>query len=286
MTATYDPESGLSSRVAAFSSPRLEEDLARSLAALAENGEMAGTVSLVDLKDQSRSVYIQDQNTGGTVIFLAPPDSQTIIDGLPSALSTGITGRAVFVLFDQDSGEIIELSTRDPSVGQATVSGVVSSFVSKVFPGNVTILTPQGELMTFSHDQETVIRRDGRRISVSDVKMGDLVRPNTGHLNQGASKSNGGTPTLTLLSLKTPGPVRLTGTVRGIYNTSNGDVRATLTDNSLSIITLTITKDTRLTSLGTAVETSSLRIGDEIDLAIYDPITLEAIQLDLFAATP
>ena len=281
VTATYDPESGLLSRVAAFSSPRLEEDLARSLAALAEKGEMAGTVSLVDLKDQSRSVYIQDQITGGTVIFLAPPDSQTIVDGLPAALSTGITGRAVSILFDQDSGEIIELSARDPSPGQANVSGVVSSFVSKVFPGNVTILTPQGELMTFSHDQETVIRLDGRRISVSDVRMGDLVRPNTAHLNQGVSQSNDETPILTLLSLKTPGPVRLTGTVRGISNTPNGDVRETLTTDSLSIITLTITRDTRLTRGGTAVQTNSLRIGDEIDLANYDPITLEAIQLVL-----
>ena len=116
--------------------------------------------------------------------------------------------------------------------------------------------------------------------------MGDLVRPNTAHRNQGSSQSNDGTQTLTLLSLKTPGPVRLTGTVRGISNTPNGDVRATLTNNSLSIITLTITKDTRLSSRGTAVETISLRIGDEIDLAIYDPITLEAIQLDLVSATP
>lgn len=283
--ATYDPKILAVARMAAFASRRLEDRLARSLLPLAGKGEMAGTVTHLTLQGQARSVYIRDEGTGGTVIFSAPTESQTLVDGLPVPLGTDLAGREVAILFEPESGEIIEISTEDSTLGQQTVSGVISSFVSKIFPGNVTIMTSQGDSNSFTQDQDTVIRRDGRRISVNDVQPGDLVRPNTRHLAEGPAGPGGG-PVLTYLSLKSPGPTRLTGTVIGIAGPSVGDMRVTITTDGLDLITLAVTEDSSLSRQGMEIGKSSLRIGDRIARATYDPITRELDQLELANPAP
>jgi hypothetical protein len=292
VTATYDPTTHVVARIAAPATRQLEDGLARSLLPLAGMGEMAGTVTHLSLQGQARSVYIQDQTTGGTVIFSATTESQTLVDGLPVPLGPDLAGRKVAILFQPGSGEIIEMSTQEPAPGEETVSGVVTSFTSKVFHGNVTILTSQGESKTFTQDQDTVIRRDGRRISVSDVRPGDLVRPNTRHRAEGPAEGPAGPggPVLTFLSLKSPEPVHLTGTVMGIASPPSSppgdDNRVTIITDGLDLITLSITESSSLNRLGTEIGRNSLRIGDKISRATYNPITNELVQLELAAPAP
>ncbi|MCH7714258.1 MAG: hypothetical protein IIC99_11615 [Chloroflexi bacterium] len=284
--AAYDPETLEVARMAALAFPRLEDDLARSLFPLARKGEIVGKVNLLDLEGPARSVYLQDQATGGTVIFSAAPESQILINGLPGPLGPGIVGQTVSILFEPDSGEIIEMSALDLAPGLDSVSGVVSSFVSKTFPGNVTIMTLPGESTAFTHDQDTVIRRDGRRISVNDVRLGDLVRPDTRFRTPTSARPGDGGPVLKYLSLKSPRPTSVSGTVRGLVLPLDGNARITLITDGLDVLTLAVTADTGITRLEIEIQINSLRIGDRIKLADYDPIKRELIQLDLAATTP
>ena len=287
--AVYDSGTLEVARVAALASRRLDVDLARSLLLLAGKGEMVGKVTFLDLHGLARSVYIEDETAGGTVIFSAPPEIQPLIKGVPAPLANNIVGQTVSVLFKPGSGEIIEMSTLNLTPELEAVSGVVSSFVSKIFPGNVSIVTSQGELRTFTQDQATVIRRDGQRISVDDVRLGDLVRPNTLHHGRG-SELGEGVPVLTYLSLKSPGPTHLTGTVRGFSHPSAGipigDTKVTLTTDTLDLFTLAVTPETGITRMGIEIPITSLRIGDGINRAIFDPIRQELILLELAAAAP
>ena len=55
---------------------------------------------------------------------------------------------------------------------------------------------------------------------------------------------------------------------------------------SIVVLTLAITADTGITRLEIEIQINSLRIGDRIKLADYDPIKRELIHLDLAATTP
>jgi len=283
--ASYHPDTLAVARVSALASPRLDEDLALLLAPLAEEGEMVGTVASLDKRGTTLNVHVQNATPGVTMVFPAPPDLEPLVDGRPTPWGDGIIGREVAILFEPESQALIEMSTVVSTPDQTSVSGVVSSFVSKVFPGNATIVTTQGEFQTFSHNQETIIRRDGRRISASDVTMGDLVRPNSRHWKEGFTKPRGGIPVLTLLSLKSPGPTPFSGGVRGISRLGDGIAMVTFSNYDLDLITLEITAATHLTRLGTEIRADSLHVGDEIINAVYDPISLKLIQLNLSAAT-
>ena len=283
--ASYHPETLAVARVSALASQRLDEDLVLLLAPLAEKGEMVGTVANLDKRGTTLSVYVQNATPGVTMVFPAPADLEPLVDGRPTPWGDGIIGREVAILFEPESRALIEMSTVASTPGQTSVSGVVSSFVSKIFPGNATIVTTQGEFQTFSHNQETVIRRDGRRISASDVTMGDLVRPNSRHWKEDFTKLREGIPVLTLLSLKSPGPTPFSGAVRGISRLGDGIAMVTFSNYDLELITLEITAGTQLTRLGTEISADSLLVGDEIINAVYDPISLKVIQLNLSAAT-
>jgi len=89
---------------------------------------------------------------------------------------------------------------------------------------------------------------------------------------------------LTLLSLKSPGTIPLTGTVIGIAGPYGNDTRVTIITNDLDLITLGITEDTTLTRLGTETGQNSPSVGDRIVSAAYDPITRELVHLE--SATP
>ena len=143
VVATYDPRSRSAARITAPAAGQMEDGLARRLLSLAAMGEMSGTVTEVSLQGQARGVYIRDRITGETALFSTTPESQVLVDGLPAPLGPDLAGRMAAIVFEPKSREIIEISTLGSAPGQETVSGVVSRFVSKVFPRNVTILTSQ-----------------------------------------------------------------------------------------------------------------------------------------------
>ena len=58
----------------------------------------------------------------------------------------------------------------------------------------------------------------------------------------------------------------------------------TFSNDDLQLITLELTEETHLTRLGIHIDADSLLVGDEITNAVYNPISLKIIQLNLSAA--
>ena len=112
----------------------------------------------------------------------------------------------VVASFDPDSLSIIKLEELPLASDQSTVSGVVHSFIAKAVPDNFAILTAQAEVEILSHTADTVIHRDGRQVSINEVRVGDLVRPSTRFLVASAAgaSSTGHRASLGLSGLDIP----------------------------------------------------------------------------------
>ena len=142
--------------------------------------------------------------------------------------------------------------------------GVVHGFISKVAPGNFSIFTPDGQPQAFNHTGETVIRRDGRRVTIGQVRLGDLVRPNSRYRSAGVPPPGSGYH-LVLLSLKSPGSARVQGTIRGIAPAPDGGTLVTVSNNWLEMITLAVNEETGLIMRGRAVGVDELELGLRAD---------------------
>ena len=78
------------------------------------------------------------------------------------------------------------------------------------------------------------------------------------------------------LSLKTPEPGLVTGIIRGVTGGFDGQVRVTISNIWLDMIGLKISAETAFTQQGRTLGIQDLAVGQEVALAAYDPITLEA----------
>ena len=173
---------------------------------------------------------------------------------------------------------MLELESLTPLSDEELVSGVVHSFIPKVAAGNLTIRTIDGRLRSFTHNARTFIRRDGLRVSIQDVRLGDLVRPNTR-----VRPGDGSAGEIVMLSLKAPEPGLVTGIIRGVTGGLDGQVRVTVSNIWLDLISLKVNSETSITRQGRTLGAQDLAVGQEIALASYDPVTLEA---DIVALDP
>jgi hypothetical protein len=188
--------------------------------------------------------------------------------------------------FDPDARTLVELDTlavEDPK--QKAAWGVVHSVVPKKkedlgepLPGNLFVLTIDDEVLALHHTRETIIRRDGRQVSINEVRLGDLVRPNTRYL--AASKE------LVLLSLKSPRPASVRGTVQGVATTPQGQYRVTIVGDTLDMITVSVTGETELTRQGKPVRFADVAVGQRVLQGTYEPISLKALSLNLAPLQP
>jgi hypothetical protein len=77
------------------------------------------------------------------------------------------------------------------------------------------------------------------------------------------------------LSLKAPEPGLITGVIRGITGDSNGQVRVTVSNIWLDLISLKVSSNTAITLQGRKLGAQDLEIGQGIALGSYDPVTME-----------
>ena len=204
-------------------------------------------------------------------------DEEAIVfrNGMPINLDSSLEGSKVFAWFDPSTYQLIEMESLDLAIDEYLVSGVIHSFSPKFANGNFTMRTIEGQMRTFTHDSDTAIRRDGRRVSIHYVRPGDLVRPNT------KIRTSNGTAKIVSLSLKTPEPVRTSGFIRGVMPGPDGQVQVTVSNIWLDLITLEVNHNTRITQPGHTVGIQDLKAGQEVDLATYNPVTLEMTSLAL-----
>ncbi|MCH7940247.1 MAG: hypothetical protein IID13_10970, partial [Candidatus Marinimicrobia bacterium] len=222
VTVRYDLNTGTAMWIAVSGGEVLASELADVLLPMARSGEIAGAVIAVDTQDGGvETITIEDRATGRPMALIVAAESLILPVDEPDELGS-LLYLQVAASFDPGSLSIIKLEELPLESDQSTVSGVVYSFIGKVLSGNFSILTAQGEVATFSHTADTVIHRDGRQVSITEVRVGDLVRPSTRFRPDSAAGSSaaGAGQVLVFLGLKSPEPASRTGTNRGIADSS------------------------------------------------------------------
>ena len=273
----YEMDTASATRVLVLPGESLGTRPADALLSLALLGEAKGDVTGVDLDAEPPIVTIQGEIAGMELRLTVAPDS-----GINSDI---LRGASVVARYDPASMFILDIEELTGADSEASVHGVVHSFVSKVLPGNFLILTVEGAIEVFNHTESTVFRRDGRRVSINEVRLGDLVRPATRFCTgttAGASEC-GSEGDLVVLSLKSPVSARVQGTIRGINAVPGGGSQITISNDWLELVSLSATDDTQITMLGESAEVSDLAVGQRIVAGTYDPISLEATKFVLAA---
>ena len=280
----YDLETSSANRVLVLPGESLPSGPAYVLLSLALQGEAQGKVTGVNLDFMPSVVTIQDQVSGLDLDLSVAPDSIITRDTVSTGLSS-LLDASVAASYEPDSRSIIELDELTPADAEATVHGVVHSFIPKVLPGNFLIRTVEGELQVFNHTENTVIRRDGIRVSISEVRLGDLVRPATHYRSEGGAAASGSDAgrDLVVLSLKSPAPAPVRGTIRGIIDTPGGGALITLSNKWLELVSILATDNTLLTLENKSVGILDLAVGQRVVTGSYDPISSEADRLALAA---
>jgi hypothetical protein len=228
---------------------------------------------LTDVGPETQVTIMVDRATGEQ-ISLQTAGSAVLRNGMTVKLDPSMEGSEVFARFDPISYRLLELESLTPARNEELVSGVVQSFIPKVADGNLTIRTPDGRLRSFTHNTDTAIRRDGLWLFIQDVKVGDLVRPNTRVRSLDGGEEKAGE--IIALSLKSAEAGLVTGIIRGVTAGLGGEVRVTLSNIWFDLISLKVDSKTAITQQGRTLGVQDLVVGQGISLASYDPVTLEA----------
>ena len=267
ITVRYTLSGNDANRVTVMAGNTLSADSSTQLAAVAGRGEVQGI--LMDVKDTGEFITILDLATGQPITLQTggrSPRAPVYLNGAPVELDSSLEGLSVFAHFDPASQRLLELESLALSPNEETVAGVVHSFIPKMTKGNLTIRTAEGRFRSFTHHAGTAIRRDGLLVSIQDVRIGDLVRPNTRVRTTGE---------IQVLSLKTPEPGLVAGIIRGVTAGFGGEVRVTVSNIWLDFIGLRVNSETAITQEGRTLGAQDLAVGQEIALASFDPVTLE-----------
>ena len=271
ITIRYSISGNNASRVTVMAGNTLSKVSAAQLAATAGWGEVQGV--LTDVGPETQVTIMVDRATGEQ-ISLQTAGSAVLRNGMTVKLDPSMEGSEVFARFDPISYRLLELESLTPARNEELVSGVVQSFIPKVADGNLTIRTPDGRLRSFTHNTDTAIRRDGLWLFIQDVKVGDLVRPNTRVRSLDGGEEKAGE--IIALSLKSAEAGLVTGIIRGVTAGLGGEVRVTLSNIWFDLISLKVDSKTAITQQGRTLGVQDLVVGQGISLASYDPVTLEA----------
>ena len=130
-------------------------------------------------------------------------------------------------------------------------------------------------MRTLTHHASTLIRRNGIRVSIHDVRPGDLVRPTT------KVRTSEGIDEILYLNLKKPELRRTSGFIRGVIAIPDGQVQVTISNIWFDLISLKVNPGTQISQHGHTLEMQDLKAGQEINLATYDPVSSETVSLIL-----
>ena len=273
ITVRYSIDGNVASKVTVMAGNTLSRESSSQLAAIAGQDEVEGL--LMDVMDSELVVSILVNRETGQQMSLATEGALIFRNGMPIKLDSSLEGSNVFAWFNPSTYRLLEMESLNLAMNEDLVSGVVDSFIPKFANGNLTIRTIDGQMRQLTHHADTVIRRNGLRVSIHDVRPGDLVRPNTKiHTSEGIDE-------ILYLSLKTPKPGRTSGVIRGLITEPDGQIRITVSNIWLDLISLNVNSRTRILKHGHTMGMQDLEVGQEVNLATYDPVTLETRTLDL-----
>lgn len=232
---------------------------------LAARGAAVGTVTSIEADAQPPRLTIQDEISGRALTLSVSPESE-LLEGPDDISLSALAGASVDVGYDPNTLSVIELRSLAPGDRRERVHGVVHSFIPKVAPGNFVVLTHDEDLRSFNHTGDTTIIRDGRQVTISQVRIGDLVNPDTRYIA-------GDGDSLDVLSLKSPQSAPVRGTIRGISKVSGSQTVITITNSWVETANIVVDGGTRLSQQGSQATVDSLAVGRRVLAGGFDPIS-------------
>ncbi len=274
--ARYNLESRTASRVLVSAGATLDKTAAQELLTTVDPGAVNGRIIQLDFDtsyDALPRITIRDSASQATVTLNVLPQSVLLVDGSPTSLDKELLDTKVTAIFQPDSLELIELDSQAGVGDSPPVRGVIHRFVAKALPGNLSIMTKDGKIRSFTRTGETVVRRDGRRVSINEVRLGDLVRANTRILEAAAGATGNAAPVLEVLSLSSPPPASIKGVIAGITSADQGSIRVTITTNKLDMVVILVNAETQVVQRGKSIGAGGLSLGQRVVNGAYHPIT-------------
>ena len=264
--AVYDSESG-AARTIDVLLPALREGLIGSSLAQVLVGELKGTID----PSTNPPVVVVRLPPGRLVSLTTTPETRVWIEDQPAEPEQLSAAAAVKVWYEPATMEALGIETFDVKPDQAFVSGVVCQFVAKTnqlarLPlseeeGNLLIVGLDGENVTLDVTDATIIEREGLRLTLHAVRVGDLVRP--------TSRYNTKTREVQKLALKVP---TLRGIIRGRSTTPGGTDYLTISTSELDLVTVKVTEDTVITRGDERVDFETLVPEERVVSGLYDPL--------------
>ena len=274
----YDPQSGEAEEIDVIF-PTLADNLATGLLSQALVGELEGTVNEFDFTSSPPTIVIR-LATGKTVTLTTTPKTRVRISAQSAEVQGLVLGVPVKARYDPTTMEALDIETFDVRPRETFLSGIVKSFIPKIragirIPGsaeegNISIISLTGETLTLNITDSTVIKRDGLRMNIAAIKLGDLVRP-TSHYNTETAE-------VQKLTLRAS---TLKGTLRGKVITPDGRHYLTISTDKFDLITVAVTASTELIESDEIVDFEALKAGERVVSGLYNPRTLQASQLIL-----
>ena len=261
----YGLDTGRATRIMVLPAASLQSGQSRVLLGLSTRGAAMGTVTSVDADSQPPTLKIQDEISRRTITLSVLPDTK-LMEGQDTVELSTLTGAMVDASYDLGAMALTVLNASSADDRSERAHGVVYSLVPKVAPGNFVVLTLDGDLRVFNHNGDTGIFRDGRQVTITQVRIGDLVQPATHYL-----PGSGDGDDLVVLRVKSPLSARVEGTIRGISNTSGTVI--TITNNRLELITITVDENTSVSREGTPFTLGDLVVGQVVSEGNFDPIS-------------
>ena len=272
----YDPKTGTPHTIDVIF-PALKANEVRSLLAEARRGELEGT--LTDIQPSAVPPLATVRlGTGREVLLTITSQTRIQVREQPAEPQDLSVGVRVKVRYDPTISQALDIETFDVKTGQAFVSGVLNSFIPKFregirIPGspregNISITYISGEQITLNVTESTVIERDGLRMNIAAIKLGDLVRPTSSYNTQSRA--------LVKLSLR---GANLQGTLRGKFTTPSGRDYVTISTDELELVTVRVTPTTTITKNDSPASFATLEVGDRVASGRYNPQSLESSRL-------
>jgi hypothetical protein len=157
--------------------------------------------------------------------------------------------------------------------GESFVSGVVSGSVEKA--RIISVTSTDGTTLTAHIVEDAPIWRNEHRVTIAEVRIGDVVRPTT--------RYNASTQEILSLSLRSPTLVNIEGVVVG-KSSSNDDKYLTISTSALDMIRLRIPTIAITKRDGQRIGFEDINVGDIVSSGGYDPSTMEAASLNMESA--
>ncbi len=265
--AIYDAGTG-EARTLSLIYPALPDSLAASHLAQAGMGELEGTISRVDTTAVPPVVEVR-LATGQSVNLNATAEARIRVREQPAELTELVQGVRVKVRYAPSTMNALDIETFDLKQGEAFVSGVVTSLISKLKQpqdGNIVITTPEGTALSLTITNLSTLEKEG--VPVNIVGVGDVVRP--------ISRYNTQTSEIQKLSVKAP---ELRGTVQGKYSSLGGRDYVTISTDQFNLVTVSVASGTQLIKGNELVRFDALDVGDQVVSGMYDPLGLGASQV-------